>query len=505
MTGDAAVSKLAQTSLVSSNIVASAILEKSDKAARIHLEDFPTRRKNMQSRRAFVLGVSATLFSTNRLFSQGQNNFGLIRQRESWLDFSKDQTKVAALEQAIDVMKRKPNTDPRSWQFQADIHGTEHGNHRLFNQCQHANWYFLPWHRLYLFHFEQILSDAAGQQINLPYWNYSNPASRAIPPQFRNSQSSLYEPSRKPSINRGGPIGDEVANSDVIDYLMSLSNFSPTGSRRDSFGGSLVERGSLEVRPHNALHNAVGGKMGDPNTAAQDPIFWLHHAYIDYLWDQWLMLEGGRDNPHNVEWLDGAFGFVDGSGNEVRRFVREVKRIGSLGYVYKPEGGIPVAFKADGRKRGEFMERVKFAAAPAQHDIGADPKTFALKIRPDLQPKFAAAMERVDTAVELSLEDVQIEKLPTGIIRVFVDKPDANRDTPTSDPHYAGYFAFFGTTAGHHHDAAGAKGEVLDITRTVRRLHGDGNLRSTTFNVTLVPTESDDVKTRELNLAISIP
>ena len=55
--------------------------------------------------------------------------------------------------------------------------------------------------------------------------------------------------------------------------------------------------GLLEAQPHNTVHVKVGGWMGDPNTAAQHPIFWLHHANIDRLWEHWLDRGDDRANP----------------------------------------------------------------------------------------------------------------------------------------------------------------------------------------------------------------
>jgi hypothetical protein len=40
----------------------------------------------------------------------------------------------------------------------------------------------------------------------------------------------------------------------------------------------------------------VGGLMGNVPSAAFDPIFWAHHANIDYLWAAWARLSRGR-NP----------------------------------------------------------------------------------------------------------------------------------------------------------------------------------------------------------------
>ena len=45
--------------------------------------------------------------------------------------------------------------------------------------------------------------------------------------------------------------------------------------------------GKLEDPPHNTMHGYIGGAMGSPSTAAEDPIYWSFHAYIDLLWWNW--------------------------------------------------------------------------------------------------------------------------------------------------------------------------------------------------------------------------
>ena len=42
---------------------------------------------------------------------------------------------------------------------------------------------------------------------------------------------------------------------------------------------------SLEFH-HNQVHLWVGGQMASLHTAAHDPVFWLHHSYVDYVWEQ---------------------------------------------------------------------------------------------------------------------------------------------------------------------------------------------------------------------------
>ena len=51
--------------------------------------------------------------------------------------------------------------------------------------------------------------------------------------------------------------------------------------------------GDVESTPHNYVHVDIAGLMEQPPaTAGQDPIFWLHHANIDRLWEVWLSLPG---------------------------------------------------------------------------------------------------------------------------------------------------------------------------------------------------------------------
>src|ERR1700753_991774 len=57
------------------------------------------------------------------------------------------QADLANYKKAVAVMKLRHNDDPTGWEFQANIHN---------NWCPHGNWFFLPWHRAYLLHFEQI-------------------------------------------------------------------------------------------------------------------------------------------------------------------------------------------------------------------------------------------------------------------------------------------------------------------------------------------------------------
>jgi tyrosinase len=93
------------------------------------------------------------------------------------------------------------------------------------------------------------------------------------------------------------------------------------------------------------VHVLVGGFsgwMGAVKTAAQDPIFYLHHANCDRLWDQWLS-QGGRSNPlsnnaPDPAWKTTVFTFFDENGKQVTMTACDVLRAAQqLNYTYEEE------------------------------------------------------------------------------------------------------------------------------------------------------------------------
>jgi tyrosinase len=45
---------------------------------------------------------------------------------------------------------------------------------------------------------------------------------------------------------------------------------------------------------HGAGHNGIGGVMSDVNASPGDPVFWLHHAFIDRNWRIWQNADRSR-------------------------------------------------------------------------------------------------------------------------------------------------------------------------------------------------------------------
>jgi len=268
----------------------------------------------------------------------------------------------------VGVMMKRGLADTKSWWYFAAIHGDDPGlwasitappavpqlpssDLQGWNQCQHATWYFPPWHRGYLIALEnQVREDivAAGGPSTwaLPYWNYFDPNQFNIPPAFTQQTfpTTGLPPNSPPGIAgspnplyvnaRYGPNGDGVIfvptaagnaahpqdpNSDFVSGLVTDKCMSDS-AYPNSFGGGVTgfahsdsATGDLENNPHNLVHVYVGGVnnqsneyglMSDPSIAGLDPIFYLHHGNIDRMWAVWNVTLGNA-NPNDVNWLHG--------------------------------------------------------------------------------------------------------------------------------------------------------------------------------------------------------
>lgn len=256
---------------------------------------------------------------------------------------------LSAYATAVSTMRARPAGDHTSWAYQAAMHGTyQQPLQQLWNGCKHYSWYFLPWHRMYVYCFEEIVRAAvlaAGGPADwaLPYWNYELGGEHAsIPEAFRNPTSSgtenpLYVEQRAPGINAGAQLSPAVTTSQ---HALACPSFvGATG-----FGGGEApatpqfwrEPGELEETPHNAVHGQIGGRggwMNDPDLAAQDPIFWLHHAQIDRLWARWN--SAGHANPAGPAWSQQSFEFFDAGGKLVSKRCTDVlDTVADLEYEY---------------------------------------------------------------------------------------------------------------------------------------------------------------------------
>ena len=128
-------------------------------------------------------------------------------------------------------------TDPRGWGYQAAVHGRTGAAPVgvVWNECQHGSWHFLPWHRAYLYYFEEIvraevISQGGPADWALPYWNYAIPGRDVLPPAFREptlpdgTPNPLFLTQRNPGINTGSPL---PSTSTSAAAALAHSSFTP--------------------------------------------------------------------------------------------------------------------------------------------------------------------------------------------------------------------------------------------------------------------------------------
>ncbi len=226
---------------------------------------------------------------------------------------------------AIQAMRALPNTNPCSWFYQAAIHGTtDPSNLPSWNTCHLDPSFFWAWHRMYLYWFERIVRKYSGMyDWAIPYWDWTNPGQRALPAPFRDSSSLLFDASRNNAVNGGAPLSTGLATS--VNNSMALLNYFGT---QNSING-----------PHGTVHVTVGGKMSDPQRAAQDPIFWAHHSQVDRIWNLWLAQGGGRSSPvGDAVWRNKTYTFFDECCQPVSMKGCDVLRAAQqLSYAYEGE------------------------------------------------------------------------------------------------------------------------------------------------------------------------
>ena len=184
-------------------------------------------------------------------------------------------------------------SDDRGYEYWAGIHGLP-----LPMYCTHGSPLFLPWHRAYLYFFEQYLLDQE-TTVSLPWWDWS--AQQGIPDAY--TQPTL--PSGQPNPLTSAPVTGIPANQFAqlgetpIDHTTRQpGNNIDLPSAADVAGVLALQdfadfTQQLEVQLHNQVHVWVGGSMGEIPVAAYDPVFWAHHTMVDRLWALWQQANPG--------------------------------------------------------------------------------------------------------------------------------------------------------------------------------------------------------------------
>ncbi|MFI9547069.1 tyrosinase family protein [Streptomyces sp. NPDC052016] len=177
---------------------------------------------------------------------------------------------------------------------------------------------FLPWHRRFLLDLENALR-RVDSLVTLPYWDWTKDRTTTSAPWTEdllggNGRRSDRQVTTGPfayatgnwTLREGvtdtefltrdlgrsrGPI--DLPTRDDLEWAMKdpvydVSPWNSTSARgfRNRLEGWGSGQGSAAWRNHNRVHRWVGGAMVG-GASVNDPVFWLHHAFIDMLWSRW--------------------------------------------------------------------------------------------------------------------------------------------------------------------------------------------------------------------------
>ncbi len=471
--------------------------------------------------------------------------------------FAKDPKKVKALSKAVAAMRARNTADPKSadfrtsWSYWANTHGYFGGGpnssgpaadfkaqapdicagltpasvfqtcvsyyqhvqdfqlpsdgitEAVWGMCQHsnpqdgpsqANLQFFTWHRMYLLFFERTLRKSSGDpKLTLPYWDYfaqSGPNKGiALPKIVRGTAvNPLFDQFRTPGLNnnsRSIPAGTGSA----------VQAFKFTDLRNFSF--------QLEMQPHGAMHCGAGFGCQAPDmdivpVAGMDPVFYMHHANIDRLFQCWL---NRKANGHKIDlawakanlgmddaWFDQSYSFVDENGAAVSMKVADLFKPGVIDYHYDKESScVPKSSVPKTPKKAILARTVQFKSAVRTEPVELKGETISVPLKAQPTDVRGAAVETPQAVkieagrVLLTVEDIAIKGSPGVTYEIWLSRVSA----PTKAVYLAtiNYFGVIGPKHGHHaatdsakpNDAQSIKLLYYDVTDELSQLGITGN------------------------------
>lgn len=482
--------------------------------------------------------------------------------RISVLEFSKDASKVAALEKGIASMRANSSAKPdsaayrTSFAYWSNTHGyfgtggnatdldtyikrrmpeclpqlgektcKEYYAHmenttvpddgftnNVWGTCQHGNLNFLPWHRMYLNFYEKTLRKQTGDaNFSLPYWNYYEERSKdgkglAIPALVRKSASDpLFDAWRTPGLNDNSTsITVQTASARQAFAFNDFTNFS----------------NNLQNQPHGAMHCAVGTGCATPDMgfvpiAGLDPVFYMHHANIDRLWQCWLDRKAGGQKQDLAwakknlgmpdSWYNIRYTFADENGNQVDVTIADVF----------DENKFPRRYAADLRCEEPVLKQESHLVATAgesplkshallthQDKIVLRGKPAAVNLQPAANNVRASVLSQAlqeTAATYLILENVTIDGAPAITYDIYI----ANKEQGDKRIYVATFNLFGAGDSDHHHDHSEGMQLIFNVTEDVAKL---GLTGPDSVSVTFEPTtlSSRPVPQANSNSGISV-
>ena len=294
----------------------------------------------------------------------------------------------------------------------------------------------------------------------------------------------------------------EAVAGTTIQAALAAPDFITFASAKTSNHSAMGGFSVLEAKPHNAVHRCVGtrdcnfieplGFMNDMLSSA-DPLFYLHHANIDRLWDVWTRkqirlglpylpdgVELRTDLPdeqksaeeRNTDYYRWArepmLFFVDAKGKPVSKTRGgDYEATAAFGYDYEPGAGEEVMLKGP----RPVQRRVFTGKVLSRVVQGARAGSASVQV-----PAAVIAQAGAGTGTLVANITLKFAEMPHDPFIVILNGPDDPTQVDANSPYYLGTISMFGG----HHGHAGALSFAFPLGDRLlpgRPAAADGGLR----------------------------
>lgn len=170
---------------------------------------------------------------------------------------------------------------------------------------------FLAWHRRQMFEVEQALQNV-NPRISLVYWDSS--VERSV-------NSTLWNQDLMGSFDANWSLGRDLGGNgslpvttgtgdNNVNVIQGINGTSWPAPDSQTVGFYAYSNRLERNRVHAGPHEWVGGMM-PTGASPRDPVFYLHHANVDRLWQEWEMNNPGSSGFLRTSMLryDGTYVF----------------------------------------------------------------------------------------------------------------------------------------------------------------------------------------------------
>ncbi|KAI0107424.1 Di-copper centre-containing protein [Hypoxylon sp. NC0597] len=231
--------------------------------------------------------------------------------RFEWRNYSADDRK--AFVNAIKCLMDKPS----SGNFQGAQSRYEDlvSVHQQLTPNIHQRAVFLPWHRYYVSVFESLMREECGFDRAMPWWDETLDAGKfaqsdiftdayfgPLPAKTSDGQGTCIESGTFANttlhVGPGSGFQDHCLSRAVDESLTGTvtASFVQDCNSRTSYDDM---RGCQELGPHAYGHNGIGAVMAEVQASPGDPVFHLHHLFVDHSFRIWQNADASRTTTIN--------------------------------------------------------------------------------------------------------------------------------------------------------------------------------------------------------------